>query len=175
MDPLVKKARAFAIKAHGSQTRKYTGKPYWTHPQHVAKICERAGLPREAIVAAWLHDTVEDTPVTHEDIKREFGKPVADLVRQLTDASRPWEGNRKRRRAIDRAHYRNASALAQSIKLADLISNTADIVVHDPKFAKVYVAEIELLLKYLKHGHSGLYARAEKQVQDAQRLLKSHK
>ena len=163
--PLINRARKFAIQAHGDQKRKYTGNPYWYHLRDVANIVRTAGLPDEAIAAAWLHDTVEDTPVTIDQVKDEFGDHIANLVDQLTDVSKPEDGNRAARKKIDREHYIGADPMAQSIKLADLINNTADITQNDPKFAKVYVAEKELLLPYLKKGNSKLFAYASKQVQ----------
>jgi (p)ppGpp synthase/HD superfamily hydrolase len=60
------------------------------------------------IAAAWLHDVVEDTPVTLEDLHSEFGEGIAELVEALTDISRPEDGNRRKRKAIDREHLAHA-------------------------------------------------------------------
>ena len=106
-----------------------------------ALVAEYTGDP-EMIAAAWLHDTVEDTPVTLEELGREFGPGVAELVDQLTDVSRAGDGNRKLRKAIDREHLAGASARAQTVKLADLIDNAVDICRNDTKFARVYLDEM---------------------------------
>ena len=134
---LTRAARAFAAKAHEGQVRKYTGEPYIVHPVEVMEIVSTVTDDEEMLVAALLHDVVEDTAVTVEDLRAQFGDRVATLVDELTDKSRPEDGNRKARKAIDRAALAEASAAAQTIKLADMISNTRSIVEHDPKFAEV--------------------------------------
>jgi len=145
----VAKARAFAIAAHSAagQVRKYTGEPYHVHPAEVAQIVTARGGDQAQICAAWLHDVVEDTAVTIELIETEFGKDVAELVGWLTDVSKPEDGNRAERKAIDREHTAQAPKRAKFVKLADLSSNTKSIVEHDAKFAKVYLAEKRLLLE----------------------------
>jgi (p)ppGpp synthase/HD superfamily hydrolase len=112
------------------------------------------------LAAAWLHDVVEDTGVTIEVIRAEFGEDIAELVGWLTDVSRPEQGNRATRKAIDRAHTAMAPADAQSIKLADLISNCTSIVEHDADFAKTYLEEKRLLLEVLTKGDKVLLEQA---------------
>ena len=73
------RAYDFASRAHSGQMRK-SGEPYIMHPVAVAVIIEQMGLDAESVMAGLLHDTVEDTSVTREDIAREFGAPVAMLV-----------------------------------------------------------------------------------------------
>jgi (p)ppGpp synthase/HD superfamily hydrolase len=109
---------------------------------------------------------VEDTDCTLDDIRAEFGDDVASLVADLTDVSELGDGNRQTRKAKDRAHSAGASASAQTVKLADLISNSLDIVKHDPSFAKIYMAEKFLLLGVLTNGDTTLFDRALKSVDD---------
>jgi (p)ppGpp synthase/HD superfamily hydrolase len=163
---IVERARIFATAAHSAvaQLRKYTHEPYIVHPAEVAGIVERAGGTPEMIAAAWLHDTVEDTGVTNEVIRAEFGSRVAELVGWLTDVSRPEQGNRAVRKAIDRAHSASAPAEAQTVKLADLISNTRSIVAHDEKFAVTYLEEKRLLLEVMTKGDAALMAEARKYI-----------
>lgn len=163
----VEMARAFCIGAHCAvgQKRKYTGEDYFWHPSEVAYLVGRyasgsTGSVKTMMIAAWLHDVVEDTQVTLEHVEQVFGVEVADLVEQLTDVSRPEDGNRAARKAIDRAHTAKASPMAKTIKLADLISNTRSIAEHDPEFAKVYLAEKRELLKVLTEGDPALYKMA---------------
>jgi (p)ppGpp synthase/HD superfamily hydrolase len=165
-EELVQKALAFATLAHRDQKRKYTGRPYVVHPVEVAEIVRSVAHDNEMLAAALLHDVVEDTDVTIEDIRADFGDNIADLVDDLTDVSTPEDGNRKFRKAMDREHSALASARAQTIKLADLISNSADIVVNDPNFAKVYLAEKKLLLEVLIKGDADLRSRAASYVID---------
>jgi len=163
-EELVQRALAFATLAHHDQKRKYTGLPYVVHPIEVAEIVRTVAHDNEMLAAALLHDVVEDTDVTIEDIRADFGDDIAGLVDDLTDVSVPEDGNRKFRKTMDREHSALASARAQTIKLADLISNSADIVVNDPNFAKVYLAEKKLLLEVLIKGDAALRARAASYV-----------
>ena len=160
---MVERARVFATAAHAAvgQVRKYTFEPYIVHPTEVAGMIEALeGGTFEMIAAAWLHDVVEDTGVSIEDIRAEFGDEVADMVGWLTDVSKPEDGNRAVRKAIDREHTAAAPAEAQTVKLADLIANSRSIMAHDPAFAKTYLAEKRMLLAVLTRGDAILMARA---------------
>ncbi len=84
---LIEKAYTFACDAHGSQKRK-DGSPYVTHPIEVAHILVDMLLDYESVAAALLHDTIEDTGYEYEDIKREFGTAIADLVEGVTKLTR---------------------------------------------------------------------------------------
>lgn len=163
---IVEKARVFATAAHAAvaQMRKYTYEPYIVHPADVVSIVSTVPHTDAMLAAAWLHDVVEDTGVTNETIRAEFGEEVADLVGWLTDVSRPEQGNRSTRKAIDRAHTAMAPAEAQTVKLADLISNTKSIMAHDEKFAKTYLEEKKLLLAVMIRGDATLMAEAKKHV-----------
>lgn len=84
---LVKKAFEYCVLKHEGQKRS-TGEPYYTHPFNVALIIVSLGMDSKAIAAALLHDVVEDTDATLEDIKREFGEEVALLVDGVTKIGR---------------------------------------------------------------------------------------
>jgi len=176
-EDLVRRARRFATTAHKriDHRRRYTWQPYAVHLKSVAEIVSSVSPDPALVAAAWLHDTVEDTPATHYDIEGEFGKEVSSLVYELTDVSRPSDGNRATRKAIDRAHLAQASPRAQTIKLADLIDNCRDICRHDPRFARVYMAEMSALLEVLTEGDSTLYRRARRELtRCAERLGLQH-
>jgi (p)ppGpp synthase/HD superfamily hydrolase len=159
-------ARIFATAAHAAvgQLRKYTNEPYIVHPDEVVSIVRSVPHTEAMLAAAWLHDVVEDTGVTIETVRAEFGAEVADLVAWLTDVSRPEDGNRAHRKARDREHTAAAPAEAQTVKLADLISNTRSIMAHDPKFAVTYLEEKRLLLAVMTRGDAVLLARAWAQI-----------
>ena len=172
-------AVGIAEQAHAGQVRKYTGEPYVAHPLAVARTVASYLPCAMAVSAAVLHDVVEDTDVTVEDLRqcRYIGPYVACLVDDLTDVSKPSDGNRATRKAIDRAHTARAHPLAKLVKLADLIDNTRDIVANDADFAKVYVVEKRRLLdealqpapvpeSALERAHAALYAQARFQVND---------
>lgn len=157
---MLDKALKFATLAHAGQKRKYTGEDYIVHPVEVMEIVKSVPHTEEMLAAALLHDTIEDCGVTEGQIVANFGRDVADLVMWLTDVSKPSDGNRKIRKEIDRQHTAMAPAEAKTIKLADLISNTASIVQYDKHFAVVYLKEKKLLLDVLKEGDKILYQRA---------------
>ena len=86
-EDLINKAYVFAVRAHGSQKRA-SGDPYFSHPVEVAGILTDYRLDTETIVTALLHDTIEDTLATSEEIEREFGPHVARLVDGVTKLSK---------------------------------------------------------------------------------------
>lgn len=77
---IFEKSIAFALKAHEGQLRKSENIPFILHPCEAAAIAATLTADRETLAAVMLHDTVEDTAVTIEDIRREFGDRVAELV-----------------------------------------------------------------------------------------------
>lgn len=173
--PVVTLARQFAMEAHCGQVRKYTQEPYWKHPATVAALVSTVLHTTAMYAAAWLHDVVEDTEKTPDDIRRQFGleygPEIAGLVEQLTDVSRPSDGNRKIRKMIDLRHLEQASPQAKTIKLADLIDNTSSIVNHDPGFAVIYLREKEDLLEVLKDGDKALWNLAADALTEAKLKL----
>lgn len=87
----------FATKAHSGQFRKQIKIPYIIHPLGVSKILIESGCSEEVVVAGLLHDTVEDTEVTLDQIENEFGKEVARLVEGASepDKSDSWDNRKK--------------------------------------------------------------------------------
>jgi (p)ppGpp synthase/HD superfamily hydrolase len=167
MQNLVARADAFAAQAHGSidQRRKYGGEPYIVHPREVRELLLKfahGAVSAEQEAASLLHDVVEDTPVTLEQVQAEFGADVAVLVEALTDVSRPEHGNRRARKALDLAHTAAAPLAAKTVKLADLISNARSIVAHDPGFARVWLREKAAILEACADADPGLLAEAQR-------------
>lgn len=169
---LPEKALAFARKAHAGQKRKYTGDPYIVHPIAVASLVTRVRHTDAMVAAALLHDTREDTAVTDADIRTAFGDEVADLVDWLTDVSTSADGNRAERKKRDRDHIGAAPAAAQTIKLADVIDNSATIAALDPVFARVYLPEKIALLDVLQSGDPDLLGKAHRQLEESMRKIK---
>jgi (p)ppGpp synthase/HD superfamily hydrolase len=176
----LEKAKIYARGAHDAvgQKRKYTGEPYWTHTEAVAatvtglleKSKGQSGNFKRAmtmIPAALGHDLLEDAKVTTQDLVREFGLDVANLVVELTDVFTPEAYpalGRAQRKRLEAERLGRISADAATIKLADLLSNTSSIVDNDPGFAKTYIREKAEVLKHLTHGDGELYARATAQL-----------
>lgn len=173
IDDVVRKAAAFAKFAHESidQRRRFTNEPYIVHPQAVAKTVAMVTDDAATLAAAWLHDVVEDSPVSISEIEVEFGPDIAGLVADLTDVSNPTDGNRKQRKAIDRQHTAEADPRAKTVKLADVINNVSDVVLQDPRFAVKYLEEKELLLGVLSEGDPELLSRAHQVIADAKKAL----
>ena len=144
------RALVFAYNAHKGQYRKYSGEPYICHPITVASTLEKFGYNEDVQIAGLFHDIIEDTHYNFADIYEEFGPVIAKLVQQVTDISKPSDGNRAVRKLIDREHLASATWEGRAIKLADLIDNTKSIVAHDKNFAKIYLQEKALLLNILK-------------------------
>lgn len=152
-DNLVDRAEFFARNAHANQTRKYTNDLYITHPHQMVGLLKRAhelGLVDQVtdqmVAATWLHDTVEDTPVTLEEIREVFGDEVADLVFWLTDTLTHEDGNRAFRKEAARKRLAEAPMEAQIIKAVDLMHNAGSIALYDPDFWKVFEKEAQELL-----------------------------
>ncbi len=132
----IARARLLASEAHAGQTRKFSGSSYVAHPIRVADTVRRAGAPTFVVVAAMLHDVIEDTPVTAERIEAEFGPEVASLVRTLTRRGGEAYEDYIARIAAD--------PWATLIKRADLTDNLATLPAgHD--LAKRYIAALVTL------------------------------
>lgn len=153
-------AMVFARHVHATQVRKYTGNPYADHLAEVAGIVATVDARQQVIATAWLHDCVEDQGITLDEIEDRFGLMVALGVSGLSDVE---TGNRAQRKAAARDRLAQCSDWIQNIKCADLISNTASIVKHDPKFAEVYLEEKRLLLAVLTKADSRLLEIARTQ------------
>jgi len=160
---LVYKAMRYAMEKHSTQERKYTYNPYWNHLAEVAALLNTINDDPDTLAIAWLHDTLEDTNATEEEIHQLFGGAVASGVKMLSDLDK---GNRKERMELSRERLSNAPAYIQDIKVCDIISNTSSILKHDPKFAKVYLEEKRLLLDCLTKADNRLMIMAKEIIVD---------
>jgi len=125
-------AARFAAEKHAQQKRKgENGEPYFNHLLEVAELVAAStrDLDVELVMAAFLHDTVEDTGVTLLELEQRFGNDVAALVAEVTDdKSLPKE--MRKQLQVQNAHKKTARA--QTLKLADKISNLRSIVSSPP-------------------------------------------
>jgi len=173
----------YAKELHKNQKRKYTGDPYFVHLEAVAKkveiylddelpyLCvdypnEFLDIARSMLCAAYLHDSLEDTDVTHEELRVWLhnnidiseADRVFQLVVELTDVYTKEnfpELNRKQRKELEAHRIGNASEFTQVIKMCDMLDNTESIVAHDEKFAKVYLKEKDYLLECMDKTPQG--------------------
>ena len=153
-------AMMFARQVHSRQVRKYSGNPYVDHLAEVAGIVATVGGTPDQIAVAWLHDCVEDQGVTEATLVARFGPTVARGVMLMSDLE---SGNRETRKRLSRERLAAAPGWVQTVKVADLISNTSTIVVHDPDFARVFLREKQLLLDVLADADPRLLALARSQ------------
>lgn len=174
-DQILDSAIVFATIAHAGQFSKGSNLPYIMHPLDVmAHLRVRLDAPTEMLVAAVLHDVVEDTGVSRETIERRFGPVVATLVDELTDRFTKEaypEMNRAARKLAERARLAEISADGQTIKVADMISNTVTIVQFMPGFARVYLDEKAKLLDVLTRADPRLLELARAVLNAAEHHL----
>lgn len=167
-DTMIQSALAMASLYHRNQKRKYTGEPYIEHPKLVAKIitdymeaCDDIPLfafdPMDYSViqsAALLHDTIEDTNATYEEIQKVFGKSVCDLVYFLTDDLTPKDGNRKLRKEKYLDKLLDSPYEAKCLKIADVLANVRNLAevipAEDKGFAIKYVGEKQQMVEAFK-------------------------
>lgn len=125
-------ALEFASKKHKDQRRKDSeASPYINHPISLANVLCNEGKVTDpkVICAALLHDTIEDTETTEQELKNIFGKSITKIVLEVTDdKSLP----KKERKLAQIEHAKHASKSAKLVKLADKISNLRDILSSPP-------------------------------------------
>lgn len=159
---LVKRALDHAALWHAGQLRKYPGAAvaYLSHPAGVVTILARHGFPEVVQAAGALHDVVEDTPATFDDVRARFGDRVAALVRWVSeeDKSLPWE--ERKQRYLDRFPQKPWDA--QAISLADKIDNLRSIIVCALEFGDPW--------SQLKRGRQAQLLRYEAFLQAARAL-----
>lgn len=144
-------AMRFAASWHevAGQTRESTGEPYIVHPIEVADIVyslgNQFGYQKDwievAVIAALLHDTVEDTEVTYNQIENLFGAKVRNTVFWLTDVTQKSQGNRRVRKELEIERLTYAPARAKFIKCADIIANCRTIIEDKPDSALLWLTE----------------------------------
>ncbi len=119
---LVERARKFATEAHDGQKRA-NGVPYMTHPEAVVEILREHGIHDETVLAAaYLHDVLEDTDVTSEQLVRAFGEDIARLVEELTNPHAKGSSFEEKNESL-RDLARRMSGRAKLVKIADRIHN----------------------------------------------------
>lgn len=167
METILEKVRDFADKAHGEQTRKYSPERYIVHPVRVMETCRNYDARLPVLAAALLHDVLEDTTVGREemlDFLYTVMEPIEArftlaLVVELTDvyvksAYPDWNRRLRKQHEIDRIGQ--TSPDSQTIKYADILDNTNEIVTSDPDFAPRYLRECLAILQRADRGNSDL-------------------
>lgn len=133
MQELVRRAKEFAIRAHDGKIRPNRAQePYSAHLSETAELIAEAGGSEIEISAGWLHDTVEDTDVTIEQIMAEFGTEVACVVQGLTDPEWPEGISTLTRKKFQAVRVKSESNSIKLCKLADQTSNVRSVAVDPP-------------------------------------------
>lgn len=171
--PKIMAAYFFATAAHAAveqmrPTLEDPDVPYIVHPVEVAGIvAEVKDATVDMIVAALLHDVVEDTGVKITTIRRLFGPVVAEYVMHLTDYYTPENfplTKRSVRKELEAIRIANIPNAVKTIKLADGLSNTPSIAVNKPKFMPVYGKEKRAAWRVLQGGDDDLWVRLDEEL-----------
>lgn len=179
-DNILMQVRAFAEKAHQGQMRKYADEPYIAHLDRVMQVVREYAQDVAMLSAALLHDVLEDTHVTEEELKvfleevmeASQAAKTFDLVVALTDVFIKKDYpllNRRARRTREAERLAAVTPDAQTIKYSDVIDNATDIVKHETDFALVYLRESKQLLQGMTRGNPLLYERAARTVDECLR------
>jgi len=174
---LILRAIYFATTAHKGQNRKGKKESYITNPLSVGLLLAHSGAEEKVVIAGILHDTIEDTDVTYEDLKREFGEEIAEMVNDVTeqDTSLSW-ADRKR---IALEHVKDMSDEAVLVKTADVLHNMSDLLedyktegddifkrFNAPKNAQLERYNKLVMALKKKNGHNPLLVHLEKAYQE---------
>lgn len=123
---IVEKALKIASKSHEGQYRKKTDIPYITHPVAVGMMLLKSGYSEEIVAAGILHDTVEDTPVTLDEIKREFGSNIAGIVEGSSEPDKSLSWKDRKEHTIE--FLKTASEDVRAVVCADKLHNIRSII-----------------------------------------------
>jgi (p)ppGpp synthase/HD superfamily hydrolase len=118
---IVRDAHVLLLSEHGDQRQRVNGRPYVEHPYLVATDVAAAGFEPEVVAAALLHDIVEDSDVTVDELRARFGDRIADLVDAMTDTAEVTDY--ERRKEIHRSRVAAAGPEAAAIFAADKLNN----------------------------------------------------
>jgi (p)ppGpp synthase/HD superfamily hydrolase len=175
MDEILQQVTVFAGRAHGDQRRKFADEPYINHLVRVMEICRQYSQDRILLIAALLHDVLEDTEVSNDGIKNFLEDLVGEedairatrLVEELTDIYTKknypkW--NRRQRKSKEAERLSKTSGEAQTIKYADIMDNSLDVHKSGSDFTRVFLFECRALLKVMKQGNEQLHQNAMETV-----------
>lgn len=171
MEEILVKITDFGDEAHGEQLRKYAPDRYMVHPKRVMEKLRNYSDDITILSAALLHDVLEDTPVTRSGMQdfletlmdKNQAERIVNLVVELSDVyvKKDFPNlNRRTRKSKELERLEKTSADSQTIKYADILDNSLEISDQDPQFARVYLSEVNLILKKLDKGNHELRKEA---------------
>ena len=173
----------FTDRSHGEQMRKYSPERYIVHPMRVMKMVSEYTQDPSVLSAAILHDVLEDTAVSKQELKTFLYSLMEDhqadkalnIVVELTDIYTKEnypEYNRRKRKRLEADRIWKASGESHTIKYADIIDNVPEITANDPDFAARFLVECRDLLFHMKKGVKELREKAFTTIDDCMQKLK---
>jgi (p)ppGpp synthase/HD superfamily hydrolase len=141
----LEKIKQYAKEKHHNQFRKFGNIPYVNHPIKVAEMVKKHTDDKEVIAAAYLHDVLEDTPTTYDEILGIFGKKIADLVQELTNDE--YMKKKMGKRKYLTLKINNLSEEARLIKFFDRLDNVRDLNKSNKSFASYYANNTNYILR----------------------------
>jgi len=171
----IKKAYEFAKVAHGNQERKFVGIPYTTHIEETVQLLwevTKGQTSTDNYIAAILHDVVEDTNITLQEIDQHFGRNVANLVDELTIDEAEKEAKGKKQYLSEKINGMSRDAL--SIKLCDRLSNIVGL---DNKkipkdFVKWYIKETQYIIDNIDRELTAIHLNLITKIRSMMAFLK---
>ncbi|HUR66609.1 MAG TPA: HD domain-containing protein [Chitinophagaceae bacterium] len=177
---ILEQIKEYATAAHGDQKRKYRDELYINHPIRVSEHCQRHVNNLPIAAAALLHDVLEDTDIKEEEmevfLQRVMPAHAAHTLRLVKDLTDVYTHkaypllNRRRRKEKEAERLAATHPDAQTIKYADIIDNSQDIVGSGDDFSQKFLQECKTVLKKIPKGNEVLYKEA---VEAVERGLKS--
>ena len=148
---MIIKAKILSEKAHEKQKRKFDGSPYSVHPDSVAKIIlenKSSKHINELVSSAYLHDVIEDTGITFEQLLAEFGYMVASIVLEVTNEFSLVKVYGKKNYMSNKVLTLTNYGLV--VKLADRLDNVSDLYLADKNFRERYIDETKYVIQVLE-------------------------
>lgn len=165
---IVFSAYEYAKEKHTGQMRRNSNLEYITHPKYVARIVEQLTDNPDLVAAAFLHDVLEDTDATFEDLKREFNEDVAKLVEELTNSEKARGSMKKKDYILGKMAEMSDAAL--TIKLADRFHNVLFL-----ERDCTDVDELSFIKYYYKNTRFIIDNLTERREEENKQLTKIHK
>lgn len=163
----IQEAYWFAYKKHEGQFRKFSKKPYITHPLSTAYLVAQITSDEDLVIAALLHDTIEDTNTTYYEINLKFGDNVMYLVKELTIDNINTQLTKKEYLA-QAMNYMSSDALL--IKLCDRLHNISSLNLTPKNFFNYYIGETKYILsnltRKLEQEHIKLIDRINNRIKE---------
>lgn len=144
-----------AKEAHKLQQRSYTHSAYIIHPMEIASyLSSISHVTKDEVIAALLHDVVEDCGFSLKELGQNFGEKVEHHITYLTDIATKEDGNRDKRTALNFEHFKKSIDETKNIKALDIISNSRTILICDSRFSVDYIKPLAYMNHYFQEHNA---------------------